>query len=108
MDYLSIEAFLVGRCGMSCEQAGWVSFHEFAVRSKAYEEKEREDWSKRRWELFILMQMHPHIKSYNKPTTPEKWIAFPWEKQNTPQDGTHIVTDAEINKLTQIFKKRSN
>lgn len=103
MNYTPIEEFLVGYCGMTCEQAGWVSFHEFSVRRKAYEQKEREDWIKRRWELFILMQMHPYIKQYNKPKTAERWIPFPWEKQNAPQEGAHVVTDGEVDKLTAIF-----
>ena len=91
---------------MTCEQAGWVSFYEYAIRIKAYEDKEREDWSKRRWELFILMQMHPNIKPYNKPKSPELWIPFPWEKAAEPVKDSHVISNQEIDKLTEIFAKR--
>lgn len=101
-----MEAFLVGRCGMNCEQAGWVSFHEYELRRKGYEEKEREDWTKRRWELFILMQMHPNIKTHNKPTTPELWIPFAWEKAVEPQRADAHISAEDVDKLTAIFAQR--
>jgi hypothetical protein len=74
---------------------------------KAYDEKEKADWVKRRWELYIMMQMHPYIKAYNKPHSPEQWIHFPWE-EGPKIEGQHIITQADMNKLNAIFKKRSN
>lgn len=104
IDYRPIEEFLVGRCGMTQEQAGWTSFREYEIRRKAAEEKDREDWEKRRWELFIMMQMHPHMKPHQKPKSPDKWIRFPWEKTSV-DDAITEVTDNEVDKLTEIFKR---
>ena len=90
---------------MTCEQAGWVTFKEYALRCKGYEQKERRDWEKRRWELFIQMQLMPFVKQTSKPRTPDRWLTFPWEKDVTADVPTE-VTEQEVDRLNAIFAKR--
>lgn len=106
-DYLVIEAFLVGRCGMTTEQAGWTSWDEFILRKEGKEQEERQAWEIARWQMFLTMQMHPQIKKGHKPTTPQAWIPFPWEKKRQkPKKAERYepLTEREVLNLCEIFK----
>lgn len=74
-----MEAFLVGRCGLTQEQAGWVSVQEYRQRAEGAEMQERARWERARWQMYLMMQMHPNIKPHQKPKTPQAFARFPWE-----------------------------
>lgn len=90
---------------MTEEEAGWTSYREFELRLKGYREAERSKWEVARWQMFLAMQMHPNIKKGQKPSNPQAWIPFPWEKQqNEPQGATiEPLTQIEITALAEIF-----
>lgn len=102
LDYDEIEAYLVGHCGLTREQAGWVSMREYILRRKGENEKERVLWERARWQMFLIMQMHPNIKEHNKPRTPEAWIRFPWEKAQDITADDAVVNDVDMEKLNAL------
>ena len=110
MDYAPIEAFLVGRCGMTVEQAGWATAREYELRRKGYDEAEQEKWERARWKMFLAMQMQPFVKSHSKPKTPQAWIRFPWEKKvgEVTKEDCLVREDevAQLNRLLRDFKSR--
>ena len=109
LDYEPIEAYLVGHCGLTIEQAGWVTVREYNLRRKGEDEKEKILWERARWQMFLTMQMHPHIKAHNKPKTPEAWIRFPWEKGTETEVERAEVTAEQIqqlNALKEAFKRK--
>lgn len=82
---------------MTEEQAGWVTIREFLARQKAYEKKNQEEWERARWQMFLVMQMHPNIKKAQKPGSPTAWIRFPWEN---PAEGI-TAEDCHVNEEQQ-------
>jgi hypothetical protein len=96
---------------MTEEQAGWVTLREFRTRQKAQERREQEEWERARWQMFLVMQMHPHIKKGQKPHTAQAWIRFPWEKAEagvTKEDCKVERHEVEqLGKLLKDFKART-
>lgn len=93
---------------MTEEQAGWTSYREFELRLKGWNERERREWERARWQMFLVMQMHPNIKQHHKPKSPQEWIPFDWERK--PQERKAApkrckVTKKEMDKLKEIFSK---
>ena len=81
---------------MTCEQAGYTSMAEYAMRYEGYQQRRREEWELARWQMFLAMQMHPYIKQQNKAKTPQEWIEFAWEKAQKPtRDARDILMTAE-------------
>lgn len=88
---------------MTQEQAGWTSYTEYRQRIEGKEQEERMQWERARWQMFLLMQMHPNIKKHQKPATPQSWIRFPWEKQMITPDEVRPVTERMQKKLTELL-----
>lgn len=107
MDYAPIEAFLVGRCGKTRYEAGWVSVEEYMMLRDGLEKEQRERWEIARWQMFMVMQMHPMIKAQNKPKRVEDWVRFPWEAEDKVKDVPERigVTEEEVNELERIFNE---
>ena len=62
--------------------------------------------------MFLVMQMHPHIKKGQKPHSAQAWIPFPWEKvqpaEVTKEDCKVERHEVEqLGKLLQDFKNRT-
>lgn len=97
---------------MSAEQAGWTSQREFELRLKGWQERERREWERARWQMFLLMRMHPNIKDHKKPKSPQEWIPFDWERKRKEVKASAPkrckVTRKEINKLKEIFDETIN
>lgn len=103
MDYEPIETWLIGNCGMSESEAGWVTLREFLARYKAAERKAQEEWERARWQMFLTMQMHPNIKPHKKAKSPTDWIRFPWEKEEEELTVEKAeVTTEQIDKLNAL------
>lgn len=107
MDYAPIEAFLIGVCGMTTEQAGWTTLREFNLKYKAHQEAEQGKWELARWQMFLALQMQPMIKATSKPKDVKAWITFPWEREEkripTPEDCR--VTDNEAQQLATMLQR---
>lgn len=91
---------------MTEEQAGRTSYREFLLRAEGHRDAERREWERARWQMFLLMQMHPNIKKHNKPKTPQEWIPFEWEKRREIRADAPRkckVTDKEKEMLKEIF-----
>ena len=112
IDYEDIEAFLVGTIGMTEEQAGRTSYREFLLRAEGHRDAERREWERARWQMFLLMQMHPNIKKHHKPKTPQEWIPFEWERKKRMIEAKAPkrckVTKKEMDKLEAIFNETIN
>lgn len=111
MDYTPIEAFLVGECGMTEEQAGFTTAREFNLKVKARQEEQQSRWELARWQMFLALQMQPFIKSHSKPKDVKKWIIFPWEKaQEVTREEIRIqgYEKEQLNKMLRDFIKRQN
>lgn len=97
---------------MTEEQAGWTSYREFELRLKGYREAERSKWEVARWQMFLLMQMHPNIKKHQKPKSPQEWIPFEWERKKQERKAKAPkrcrVTKRERDKLNKIFSETIN
>lgn len=91
---------------MTTQQAGWTSWDEFILRKEGKEQEERQEWERARWMMYLAMQMHPNIKKHQKPTTPQGWIPFPWERKPKAQDGGNYepLTEEELTGLCDLFK----
>lgn len=91
---------------MTCEQAGRTSMAEYKLRLEGWHKKERIEWERARWQIFLLMQMHPNIKQHNKAKTPKEWIPFAWEiekKERNPKAPVRCrLTKREKQKLMEI------
>lgn len=89
---------------MTCEQAAYTSMAEYVMKLKGYQQRQREEWELARWQIFLLMQMHPNIKPHEKAKTPQAWIPFPWERDNDEQ---HLpdISEEERTELGVFFKK---
>lgn len=94
---------------MTEEQAGWVTVREFLARQKAHERRSQEEWERARWQMFLVMQMHPNIKKSQKPGSPAAWIRFPWEN---PVEGITIedchVTEEQQEQLDELLQNFIN
>lgn len=93
---------------MTEEQAGWTSYREFELRLKGYGEAERSKWEVARWQMFLVMQMHPNIKRHQKPKSPQEWIPFAWERKPKERKAAPKrckVSKKEMNRLKQIFSE---
>ena len=107
MDYAPIEAFLVGVCGMTTEQAGWTTLREVYIKHQAHQESEQAKWELARWQMFLALQMQPMVKQSSKPKDPKAWISFPWEKaeRRAPTPEECRVTDDEKQQLSEMLRK---
>lgn len=102
MDYPSIEAFLVGRCGKTITQAALTSLREYELLLEGYSRKEQEKWERVRWEVFMEWAISPNLK--RRPRTPQDLIRFPWEKDTaTEVKDVEPITENEIQELSKIF-----
>lgn len=99
MDYEPIEAFLVGECGMTAEQAGFTTIREFNHKVKARQEEQQSRWELARWQMFLALQMQPFIKSHSKPKDAKAWITFPWEMVREVRKEDTIVTEEQSQQL---------
>lgn len=105
LDYADIEAFLVGRCGKSEEEAGWVSMRQYILLREAAEQDERRKWERARWQMFLALQMNPYVKQ--KPSTPALWVPFSWEKDAEAaraQEGDWQVSRNEQLELDRLLE----
>ena len=87
---------------MTREAAAWCSFEEYKMRVEGMQQAERQEWERARWQVFMMMRMHPYMKQ--KPSTPQDFVRFPWEyeqKNVIPQD-IHTSED-EVSRLKEIF-----
>lgn len=92
---------------MTEEQAGWTSYREFELRLQGHRDAERRKWELARWQMFLTMQMHPHIKKHQKPKSPQEWIPFEWERKHRERKAVAPkrcrVTKKENDRLEEIF-----
>ena len=89
---------------MTCRQAAETSMIEYRLRAEGYQQQQRLEWEKARWQMFIAMQMHPYLKQ--KPRTPKDWIPFAWEQEEQRKEidpSVYRMTEAEKEKLAEIF-----
>lgn len=103
MDYEPIEAFLVGECGMTEEQAGFTTAREFNLKVKARQEEQQSRWELARWQMFLALQMQPFIKSHSKPKDVKAWIMFPWERVKEVRKEDCKVTSDEAQQLSNLL-----
>ena len=111
MDYAPIEAFLVGECGMTAEQAGRTTVREFNLKHKARQEAEQSRWELARWQMFLALQMQPFVKQHSKPKNVQAWIRFPWEQQKeVKKEDIKVGTQEteQLNAMLQDFIRRQN
>lgn len=107
MDYTPIEAFLVGRCGKTEIQAARTSYGEFLLLAEGRKQQDREEWERRRWEIYMHWKISPNLK--RRPDKPQDVIRFPWEKESHKMINVEPLTAEELSKLSEIFKiKRDN
>jgi hypothetical protein len=103
VDYEPIEAFLVGECGMTEEQAGFTTAREFNLKVKARQEEQQSRWELARWQMFLALQMQPFIKSHSKPKDVKAWITFPWERVKEVRKEDCKVTSDEAQQLSNLL-----
>lgn len=101
MDYAPIQAFLVGRCGKSIVQAARTSYEEYGLLMEAHNEKDREQWERLRWRVFMDWTISPNLK--NRPKKPQEIIVFPWEKETVEMQCIEPLTENEVQGLCKIF-----
>lgn len=107
MDYSPIEAFLVGRCGKTLVQAARTSYSEFLLLAEGWKQQVRDDWERRRWEIFMHWTISPNLKK--RPNKPQEVIRFPWEKEAQEVVNVEPLTEEELSCLSKIFNiKRDN
>ena len=83
-----------------------MSWSEYLQRREGKAQEERLEWERLRWAKFIDLQMNPNIKKAQKPSTPQKWIPFAWEKEKVKQPPKRLhTTKAEQEVLQGIFDK---
>jgi hypothetical protein len=109
MDYAPIKAFLVGRCRKTVKEAALTSLEEFNLLAEGFTQGQQEEWERARWQMFLLMQMHPYIKQHNKAKTPKDWIPFEWEKSKKDRKPNAPIkckiTKKEKQRLMDIVSK---
>lgn len=91
---------------MSQEQAGNTGYSEYRQRYDGKKEEYQEKWEIARWEIFMLMSMHPYIKASKKPKTPQSFYRFPWEKDipEMPKEGWE-VSDENARMLNELVAR---
>jgi hypothetical protein len=102
MDYTPIEAFLVGRCGKTEVQAARTSYGEFLLLAEGRKQQDREDWERRRWEIYMHWAISPNLK--RRPNKPQDVFLFPWEKVAQEVENAEPLTEQELCSLCEIFK----
>ena len=93
---------------MTTEQAGFTTMREFNLKVKAKQEAEQAKWELARWQMFLLMQMHPNIKQNSKPKSPQDWIPFQWERKQEKRVAAPKrcrISKKEMNRLKTIFSE---
>ena len=96
---------------MTRAQAGWTDYEEYRWLFEDEERKEREEWERARWMMFLAMQMHPYIKAHQKPGSPQVWLPFPWEQKKMPSAGEWKVTEEQtrmLNEMVRAFVEKNN
>lgn len=85
-------------------QAGYTTAAEITYLLDAKRKEKQERWEIARWQSFLAMRQNPYIKQGNKPTTPQQWIRFGWEKQEdlSKKADEYRITPAEIDILELI------
>lgn len=75
------------------------------MRKEGKEQEERIAWERARWMKFLDLQMNPNIKKGHKPSSPQSWIPFPWERRRTEMQDVSVdpLTEEEIRCLAEIF-----
>lgn len=70
-------------------------------------QEERMAWERIRWEKFVDLQLNPNIKKHHKPTSPQKWLPFDWEKEKAVKKPPQRVriTKREREVLQGIFDR---
>jgi hypothetical protein len=70
-------------------------------------QEERQEWERARWMKFIDLQLNTNIKKGQKPSSPQKWIPFAWEKETAAKQPPKRLqtTQAEQEVLQGIFEK---
>lgn len=108
MDYAPVQAFLVGRCGKTLREAAMTSEEEYRLLRDGYEAREREEWEKMRWRVYMEWSISPNLKK--RPQKPQDVIRFPWERETPPEiRNIEPLTEDEIMKISEIFGiKREN
>lgn len=99
---------------MTQREAALTGMLEYHQRHEGYVARERAEWERTRWQVFVMMQMHPYIKDHQKAKTPQTWIPFPWEKleerEVKPEDIRITASQrSTLDKMLRDFiDKRSN
>lgn len=80
---------------------------EYRMLRDGKERQMQERWELARWQMYMLMQMHPYIKKHNKNVRIEDWVRFPWEVKEKVRDVPERigVTEEEVNELERIFNE---
>jgi hypothetical protein len=103
-DWAAIEAFLVGRCGMSQVQAARTSAIEIQHLIEGKNREQQELWEVARWVRWHDLMCNPYVKPGSRPATPKLMAPFPWEKPEreiTPEE-CHIDQET-IDWLNSLF-----
>lgn len=79
-----------------------MTVREFNLRRKGEDEREKIAWERARWQMYLVMQMHPNIKPHNKPKTPTEWVRFPWERPAEIAAEKVEVTEEQIQQLNAL------
>lgn len=93
---------------MSEREAALCSWHEYELRSKAYERQAQQRWELARWQVWQLLS--PHYKKGQAPKTPQAFCRFPWEGQTDQQIHEAYkrsrITPAEQEWLDRMFPRQ--
>ena len=96
---------------MTEKQAALTSFHEYILRFEGAEKKERSKWERLRWLEWHQTLLSPYIKPANKPSSPQAFMRFGWEKAKEIKPEDCVVTPEQIEKLNAIaaqLKRKKN
>lgn len=106
MDYAQIEAFLIGDCGKTLQQAMLTSYGEYLCLVKAHQRRYTEEWERVRWLAWYTEMLSPHIKPGNKHKSPKDLFLLPgeMEEQTKKVTPTGKLNEAELEALSRIFK----
>lgn len=87
---------------MTVVQAARTSYEEYILLAEGKQQQEREDWERRRWEVFMQWTISPNLK--NRPKVPQDVMRFPWEKEVHAVENVEPLSEAELSSLCEIFK----
>lgn len=79
---------------------------EYKMLAEGKAEEERSKWERTRWQVFMMMQMHPYMKK--KPNTPQEMIRFPWEEEKQKQIEGWQTSEEESQRLRDIIEDYRN